>query len=283
MLIFKEIKPFQQWLGNQRKNEKSIGFVPTMGALHEGHLSLIRKAQEENDLVVCSVYVNPTQFNNAEDLAKYPRLLEKDSLLLEEIACDVLFAPTDTEMYPQKPSIQFDFGSLEKVMEGAYRAGHFNGVGIIVSKLFHIVSPDKAYFGQKDLQQFLIIKKLVEDLFFNVNLVLCPIAREESGLAMSSRNQRLNEEQKQLASHLFKALQIVQEHLKLHKNPSLAEQAGKKYIADFQNITLEYLEITKADSLQKLSEVKTTTEEVALCIAAIIGGVRLIDNILCDF
>jgi len=170
MLVFTTSKDLQNHLQKIKQQNCSIGFVPTMGALHEGHLALVKQAKQENDCVVCSIYVNPTQFNNAEDLAKYPRILEQDKILLESVSCDILFAPSDTEMYPKPTKLRFSFGDLENVMEGQYRPGHFNGVATIVAKLFHCVMPDKAYFGQKDLQQYLIIKTLVEDLAFPYHL-----------------------------------------------------------------------------------------------------------------
>ncbi|MFN3315568.1 MAG: pantoate--beta-alanine ligase, partial [Raineya sp.] len=242
-----------------------------------GHLELVKRAKTENDCVVCSIYVNPTQFNNAEDLAKYPRILEADKALLESIACDILFAPSDAEMYPQSSLTKFHFGSLEEVMEGKFRSGHFNGVATIVSKLFHCVMPDKAYFGQKDLQQYLIIKRLVADLSFPLELVCCPIVRESNGLAMSSRNRRLSQDQQAVASHLFKALQMA-ESLLANTPLEQIKEAVKNYLKQFPEIELEYFEIADGETLQLLDAI--SHKPVALCIAAFVGGVRLIDNIL---
>ena len=280
MRVFSVIKDLRQCLQEARLGHKTIGFVPTMGALHQGHLELVRQAKEENDFVVCSIYVNPTQFNNTEDLAKYPRVLEADKALLESVSCDVLFAPNDAEMYPKPATLKFNFGALEEVMEGKFRAGHFNGVATVVSKLFHCVMPDKAYFGQKDLQQCLVIKRLTEDLSFPLQLVLCPTIRENNGLAMSSRNRRLSQEEQNTATHLFKALQLAKKHL---ENNISVEQTRKEvlnYLQEIPSIELEYFEIADGETLQAVS--LPSHRPIALCIAAFVGGVRLIDNILLE-
>ncbi|RNI26936.1 pantoate--beta-alanine ligase [Rufibacter latericius] len=261
-----------------RQQGKRIGFVPTMGALHEGHLSLLRAAKKQNDVTVCSVFVNPVQFNNAEDYRLYPRLLEKDAQMLDQEGCDILFAPTSEEMYRQKAILSFDFGELERVMEGAHRPGHFNGVATVVSKLFHLVKPHQAFFGQKDLQQFAIVQQLVLDLSFDLELVCFPIIREEDGLAMSSRNRRLSSGQRQVAPKLFEALQLLREKLRT----ATVEEARKEaeaFLALFPEIRLEYLEVVHAQTLQPLEEVNENVP-VALCLAAFLGEVRLIDNVL---
>lgn len=276
MQVFYTIRDAQKHLQAIRLQQRSIGFVPTMGALHQGHLELVKRAKSENDCVVCSVYVNPTQFNNAEDLAKYPRILEADRALLESIGCDVLFAPKDAEMYPQPSVIRFHFGNLEEVMEGKFRAGHFSGVATIVSKLFHCILPDRAYFGQKDLQQCLIIKRLVEDLFFPLQLVICPIVREANGLAMSSRNRRLSQEDQEIAANLFKALQMAESLLPSTPFEQIKEEVAS-YLGQFP-IELEYFEIADAETLQPINT--HANRPIALCIAAFVAGVRLIDNIL---
>jgi pantoate--beta-alanine ligase len=281
MQIFYEISSLRSFLALARKNGKTIGFVPTMGALHEGHLSLIRKAQEENDLVVCSIYVNPTQFNNPDDLAKYPRLLETDAEMLRKVGCHVLFAPTDTEMYPTKPQLKFQFGFLETVMEGKFRQGHFSGVALVVSKLFHIVMPDKAYFGQKDLQQYLIIHQLVRELSFPIEVVRCPIVRETNGLAMSSRNKRLNTQQIQIASHIFEALQMAKQMLSSHPI-AYVQQHIRTFFSTIEGIELEYFEIVDAYTLESITDDEKYMKPLALCIAAFVGEVRLIDNLLID-
>lgn len=277
MQVFQTIQDLRKYLWLIRLQGGSIGFVPTMGALHQGHLELIRRAKAENDCVVCSIYVNPMQFNNAEDLAKYPRILDKDKVLLESIACDVLFAPSDTEMYPQASVIQFSFGNLEEVMEGKFRKGHFNGVATIVSKLFHCVMPDRAYFGQKDLQQCLIVKRLVADLSFPLELIICPIVRESNGLAMSSRNRRLSPQEQEIATHLFKALQIAENLLSNAPFDKIRKEVAA-YLGQIPEIELEYFEIADGETLQSLDAIGN--KPVALCIAAFVGGVRLIDNVL---
>ncbi|GAA4308591.1 pantoate--beta-alanine ligase [Nibribacter koreensis] len=251
-----------------------------MGALHEGHLSLLKAAKAQNDVVVCSVFVNPTQFNNAEDYKLYPRLLEQDAQLLAQVGCDVLFAPVATEMYKQTGKLTFDFGSLENVMEGAHRPGHFNGVATVVSKLFHLVRPHQAFFGQKDLQQFAIVQQLVQDLSFDLELVCYPIIREEDGLAMSSRNRRLTPEQRQMAPKLYEALQLLERQL-AQVCIEEAKQAAIDFLAAYPQIKLEYLEVIDANTLQPISSVQEV-EKVAVCLAAFLGEVRLIDNLLLE-
>ena len=204
MQIFYSINTLQDYLKNQRRKGKSLGFVPTMGALHRGHLSLIEASKAENDLTICSIFVNPTQFNNPQDLAVYPRTLQADCEMLESVKCDVVFAPNAHDMYLTLPNLKFDFGDLERVLEGKFRPGHFNGVGIVVSKLFNIIQPDSAYFGQKDLQQCAIINRLVKDLSYNLKLNICPTQRETDGLAMSSRNRNLTPEQRKNAPEIYK-------------------------------------------------------------------------------
>jgi pantoate--beta-alanine ligase len=261
-----------------RSSGKTIGFVPTMGALHEGHLQLLRTAAQENDVTICSIFVNPTQFNNAEDFKLYPRLLEADAELLAENKCQFLFAPGVSEMYPEALQLKFDFGSLETVMEGRFRPGHFTGVAAVVSKLFHLIKPHKAYFGQKDLQQFAIINRLVTDLSFDLELVCHPIVREPDGLAMSSRNRRLSGAERQVATHLYKALQLAQ-HLLAYKPVPEVKAAVTNYLKDYREIKPEYFEIVDARTLQSLDNVQNK-QNIALCIAAFVGEVRLIDNLV---
>jgi len=277
MQVFFEIKTLQEYLQNQRKLGKSVGFVPTMGALHQGHLSLIETAKNQNDIVVCSIFVNPTQFNNPHDLAVYPRTLEADCQMLEEANCDIVFAPSAAEMYPSLPTLKFDFGTLENVMEGKFRPGHFNGVGIVVSKLFNIVQPNKAYFGQKDLQQCAVINCLVKDLSFSLDLVICPTQREKDGLAMSSRNRNLSEEQRVIAPEIYKSLTAASELLK-HQSSTAVKQFVKEYFEVIEDIELEYFEISDFDTLLPIEEL--SVGKTALCIAAFMGKTRLIDNII---
>jgi len=258
-----------------KQKNKTIGLVPTMGNLHEGHLSLVRQAKADNDVCVVTIFVNPTQFNDVEDLKKYPRTEEQDISHLEHEACDFLFMPSAQEVYTDTPRLLFQFGNLESVLEGKYRNGHFSGVATIVSKLFHWVSPTIAYFGQKDLQQFRIIETLVKDLSFPLQLKMCPIVRENNGLAMSSRNNRLSTEEKTKAAHLHKALTTIKELMSTENIPVLINQA-KAYLST-KNIDVEYLEVVDAYSLQVIDEYKK--QKAVACIAAYIGKVRLIDNL----
>lgn len=279
MLLFDQIPALKTYLRESRMAGKTIGFVPTMGALHEGHLSLIEQAVKENDLVICSIFVNPLQFNNTQDFDKYPRHFEKDINLLAPYPNLYLFLPDDRTMYGEKPTLRMDFGALEQVMEGAHRPGHFNGVGIVVSKLFHIVQPDRAYFGQKDLQQCRIIESLVRDLSFDLEFIMCPTIREEDGLALSSRNLRLTPEQRKHAVLLPQALFLARDLIqKEQKDFSIV----RSRITDFFESTpirLEYFEIVHSETLQPVQTIADTSR-IALCIAGYLGEIRLIDNIL---
>lgn len=281
MQVFDNIKELRQFLSAIRQKGQSIGLVPTMGALHHGHLSLLAEAQKENEVTVCSIYVNPTQFENATDLAKYPRLMEQDLALLQEQGCSAVFAPSDKEMYPQglKPALSMDFGRLETIMEGKYRKGHFNGVGVVVSKLFHIVQPDRAYFGQKDLQQFAVIHQLVSELSFSIELKRCPIIREEDGLALSSRNLRLSPKDRTVAPRLYETLQLTEKLLLEGEGLSEIRNQAISYISKHRDFKLEYFEITSLPSLEPLEQLNGE-KEVSVCIAAHLGQIRLIDNII---
>ena len=260
-----------------RVEGKSIGFVPTMGALHNGHASLVERSVRENDVTVVSVFVNPTQFNDKNDLKNYPRTLDADCALLERVGATVVFAPTVEEMYPTEDTRQFSFAPLDSVMEGACRPGHFNGVAQIVSKLFYAVEPRKAYFGEKDFQQLAIIREMVRQLSINVEIVGCPIVREEDGLAMSSRNTLLSEDERELAltisSTLFASADFAQVN-------TLA--ATKAFVEDMINDTdgldLEYYQIVDGNTLQEIEE-WDDSDYVVGCIALFCGNVRLIDNI----
>jgi pantoate--beta-alanine ligase len=279
MEIIDDIPTIKSKVKSYRSNNLSVGLVPTMGALHKGHLSLIRKSLEENDITCCSIYVNPTQFNNTQDLKKYPRPIEDDIQLLKETGCHVVFLPKDEEIYPSLPSIKIDFGNLGTVMEGKFRPGHFNGVGIIVSKLFNIIQPNAAYFGQKDLQQYLIIKQMVTDLSFDLELKSVPIERDTDGLALSSRNIRLNVEQRALAPKLYEALLIAREELLNGNSIETAKQKVINHLKPYPSIQLEYFEVADAEELSTLTHIDSK-KPTALCIAAFIGDVRLIDNLL---
>jgi pantoate--beta-alanine ligase len=278
MRVVSTIKDLQLVLQQHQVEQKKLGFVPTMGALHQGHLSLIASAKAICEVVICSIFVNPTQFNKADDLAKYPRTIANDTELLLHAGCDILFCPEVTEMYASKTQIRFDFGPLENILEGAFRPGHFNGVGIVVAKLFNIVQPDHAFFGQKDLQQFAVIKTLVNDLSFQLTLHCCAIIRESDGLAMSSRNTRLNKNQRALAPIIFKSLQLGESLLKNKKTiPEIYEEIAQLYTASA--IQLEYYQLVDPNNL---TEIKTIQEgqKVAICVACYIDDIRLIDNII---
>ncbi len=277
MKVFNFIVDIQRFVEEKRNEGLKIGFVPTMGALHEGHLSLINRAKKENDIVVCSVFVNPIQFNNLSDLEKYPRTPEKDIEKLEQAGCDAVFMPSAEEMYPEKVSDHYDFGDLERVMEGACRPGHFNGVAIVVRKLFEIVTPDRAYFGEKDFQQLAIIKKMVRDLNMNLEIVPCPIIRENDGLAMSSRNVRLNETERVLAPKIFATLNDA-----IFKKDSMSPAEMKSYAlakyAEIKEFDVEYVEITDEINLKSI-ENWNECEHARIFVALQLGPVRLIDNV----
>lgn len=262
-----------------RRTGQRIGLVPTMGALHEGHLQLVRAAAQECGVVVVSIFVNPTQFNNADDFRLYPRLPEADAVLLEPAGCTALFLPSVEEMYPRPTVLRFDFGSLERVMEGAHRPGHFNGVATVVSKLFHLSRPHRAYFGQKDFQQVAIVRQLVADLSFDLELVAFPTVREADGLAMSSRNRRLSPEARTVAPRLHAALELAARQLREGQPPAAVQQQAAQYIAAEPSLELEYFEVADASTLQPVTEWQAG-RELVLCLAAHLGGVRLIDNIV---
>ncbi len=277
MVTFQSPEELRKYIDNLKKEGKTVGFVPTMGALHEGHLSLMRKAKEENDVLVVSIFVNPIQFNNREDLEAYPRTLDRDKEQLETVQCDILFAPTEKEMYPEPVTEKYDFGTLEKVMEGAFRPGHFNGVAIVVKRLFHMVQPHRAYFGEKDFQQLAIIRKLVETEKIPVEIVPCPIVREQNGLAMSSRNQRLTPEQREKAAFIYQMLQLAKKR-KEDICPNPLRQMIINYFDARPEFKLEYFEIADEKTLEPVTA-WGKTEHVRAFVAAWIGNVRLIDNI----
>ncbi len=279
MEVFTSIASLRTFLKQQRTLGKSIGLVPTMGALHQGHLSLLNQANAENDISVCSIFVNPTQFNNPEDLAKYPRTLDADCALLQTVNCSAVFAPSSEEMYPEPPLLTFDFGSLETVMEGASRPGHFNGVGIVVSKLFNIVQPDRAYFGQKDIQQVSVIKRLVTDLSFQLELVICPTVRDASGLAMSSRNQRLNDTEIAIAPNIFRILTEAKEKILNGRHMNEVKEEAALAFSKIPEFTLDYFEITNLNTLLPITSLQDRGSNT-ICVAAFLGPVRLIDNII---
>lgn len=279
MRIFEEIKPLRAFVNSQKQLGLSVGLVPTMGALHAGHVELIKTCKAENDLTVCSIYVNPTQFNNASDLEKYPRTLGLDEKLLQQAGCDVIFAPSNLEMYTQPNALKFDFGTLDKVLEGKFRPGHFSGVALVVSKLFNIVQPHRAYFGQKDFQQLKVITQLANELLFDLEIKSVPIVREKDGLAMSSRNQRLTLQERKNALVLYESLQFGKQLLKSGQPIEIVAKAIKDKCEAVSNVKLEYFELAHAENLMPAENVTDTT---ILLIAAYVGEVRLIDNLLMD-
>ena len=277
MKIIHSINDLKTSLDEKREIGNCIGFVPTMGALHNGHLSLVKQCKKENDICVVSIFVNPTQFNNKNDLKAYPRTLDEDCKLLESVDCDYLFAPSEEDMYPEPDMRVFNFGVVAEVMEGAHRPGHFNGVAQIVSKLFYAVTPDNAYFGEKDFQQIAVIREMVRQLNIRINIVACPIIREDDGLAMSSRNMRLTPEQRQIAPVIARTLK---ESCTFATTKSV-EDVKKQIINTLNNyphLRVEYFEIIDGDALQTINDWKETTVPVG-CITVFCGNVRLIDNI----
>ena len=277
MHVFTSIKETETALDQFRMNAKTIGFVPTMGALHNGHLDLMMKAKKENDILAVSIFVNPIQFNNPEDLKKYPRDLDKDKKLLKKAGCDVLFSPGVEEMYPEVVLTKYDFGKLETVMEGAFRAGHFNGVAVVVKKLFDIIKPNKGYFGEKDFQQLAIIQKLVELEKIPVKIIPCPTVREKDGLAMSSRNERLSTEERAIAPFIYQLLNEAKSYVNT-MTPEEVKLRLKNQFADQPLFKLEYFEIADDRELQPITDWKDATGILGF-IAAHLGKVRLIDNI----
>ena len=278
MEIIRAASELKARLAALRKAGKTIGFVPTMGALHEGHLSLVKEAADHSDVVVMSIFVNPNQFNNASDLERYPRDLQKDAALLEGTACELLFVPSVKEVYPEPDQRVFDFGDLDKVMEGKFRPGHFNGVAQVVSLLFDLVAPHKAFFGEKDFQQLAVVRAMVRQLNYPVEIVPCPIVREADGLAMSSRNMLLSTLQRKNAPQIALTLS---ESCNFAATHSVAET--KQQVVDAINavpeLEVEYFEIVDGNSLQAVGSWEESSYVVG-CIAVFAGEVRLIDNVI---
>ena len=277
MKVIHTIEDLQAGLSVLKAQGKKVGLVPTMGALHAGHASLVKRSVNENDVTVVSVFVNPTQFNDKNDLVKYPRTLEADCKLLEDCGATLVFAPSVEEMYPEPDTRQFGYAPLDTVMEGAFRPGHFNGVCQIVSKLFDAVKPRRAYFGEKDFQQLAIIREMVRQMKFDLEIVGCPIVREEDGLALSSRNARLSSDERENALNisrtLFKSRTFAATH-SVSETQKMVEDA----IAAAPGLRLEYFEIVDGNTLQKIGDWNETSYAVG-CITVFCGEVRLIDNI----
>ncbi len=277
MLVVDTIAQLRTFLATARAEGRRIGLVPTMGALHEGHASLVKRSISDNGITVVSIFVNPTQFNDKGDLERYPRTLDADCRLLEHLGVDCVFAPSVEEIYPEPDTRVFDFAPLDSVMEGIHRPGHFNGVAQIVSKLFMYVEPDRAYFGEKDFQQLAIIRKMVKQMDFKVEIVGCPIVREQDGLALSSRNTLLTDEQRHTALTISKTLFSSVAYAKNH---TLAEtkQMVEDGIATAEGLELEYYEIVDGNTLQPVTA-WDNADYVVGCITVYCGKVRLIDNI----
>ena len=277
MIVINKVNELEKAVEAFRIEGKSVGLVPTMGALHEGHLSLVKRCRRENDVVVVSVFVNPTQFNNKEDLRTYPRTEEADKALLAEAGCNIVFMPTVEEVYPEPDSRVFDLGPVAEVMEGAMRPGHFNGVAQIVSKLFMMVKPDRAYFGEKDFQQIAVIRQMVKNEGFNLQIVPCSIVREADGLAKSSRNVRLSAEARQTAPSIYRTLQESLDYAKSH---TVAET--QKFVTDcinsYPGMEVEYYQIVDGITLMPVNNWNESNYIVG-CVTVYCGGVRLIDNI----
>ena len=277
MVTIRSIRKLKHFLGKERQLGKRIGFVPTMGAIHDGHLSLVARCMEANEICVVSIFVNPTQFNDQQDLLAYPRSLEQDCLQLEMMGCNYVFVPAEKEMYPETDTRVFDFGVISSVMEGAFRPHHFNGVAQIVSKLFDIVEPDAAYFGEKDFQQVAIVRELVKQLKSPIQIVACPTLRESDGLALSSRNVRLTAEQRLIApiiaATLSKSCTFVAE-----KNVQEVSEWVVNTLNSKPELRVEYYEIVDGKSLQPILDWEESMQPTG-CIAVFCGDVRLIDNI----
>lgn len=279
MMLFKKATDINRYLQQCRNSGKSTGFVPTMGALHQGHLSLIDTSKQACSITVCSIFVNPTQFNDVKDFENYPSTIEKDIDALEKAGCDVLFLPSVSEMYPNgTENVQnYQLGYLETVLEGKYRPGHFQGVCLVVHRLLNIMPADQLYLGQKDYQQCMIIKKLIELEKINTTVNICPTLRESSGLAMSSRNMRLSDDERKQALAIFKTLSYLKNNIKKGKLAELKQAAVNKIMNS--GFKVDYVEIADADNLEIIEQWDGNKRLVAV-VAAFLGNVRLIDNLL---
>lgn len=277
MKIIRSPKIMQKICTGVKKQGKTIGFVPTMGYLHEGHLSLVRVAKKKSDVLVVSIFVNPTQFGPKEDFKKYPKNLKRDKRLLKEIGCDFLFVPDLKDMYPEDFDTYVEVENLTKILEGVSRPGHFKGVTTIVAKLFNIVQPDIAVFGQKDFQQAVVIKRMVKDLNFPVGIIVAPILREKSGLALSSRNLYLSDEEKKQALALYQSLNLAKKMIESgERDPRKIKDRMKKLIQEKPRAKIDYIAINDSETLRPLKKLKGN---VLISLAVRIGKTRLIDNI----
>ncbi len=280
MILFRNATDLTGYLRYLKLREKSVGFVPTMGALHKGHISLITKSKSDNEITVCSIYVNPTQFNDPKDLVKYPRPIEKDIELLLSAECDILFLPSIIDIYPKGISHlkKFDLGFLENFLEGASRPGHFNGVANVVERLLRIVNPIRLYLGQKDFQQVKVVEKMLSTTDLKSQIIVCPIVREQNGLAMSSRNERLTVSQIRNAAGISEQLFFIQKNRKNFTVARLKVMATTK-INSLPETKVDYLDFCDADSFQLIND-WNEAKQVVCITAVIVGDVRLLDNIL---
>ncbi|MBO7067424.1 MAG: pantoate--beta-alanine ligase [Bacteroidaceae bacterium] len=277
MLVIHKISELQSQLQREREQGHTIGLVPTMGALHDGHASLVKRSVSENDVTVVSIFLNPTQFNDKADLERYPRTLEADCRLLEQCGAQIAFAPSVEEIYPEPDTRTFSYPPTDSVMEGAMRPGHFNGVCQIVSKLFYYTNPDRAYFGEKDYQQIAVIKRMVADLGFKFSIVPCPVIREESGLAMSSRNTLLSAEEHTLAANIYR---VLKESLTLDCSVQQTQDYVVRNINAIEGLKVQYFSIVDGDTLAEVSSWQDA-ESIVGCITVFCGSkpIRLIDHI----
>ena len=277
MIIFKKQKELKKYL--TKLNNSLIGFVPTMGALHQGHISLIKRSKKSCNITICSIYVNPTQFNNTDDLLKYPRTMKDDIKILQENKCDILYCPEDNDLYKvNEKCIEYRFNGIELYLEGKYRPSHFNGVATVVEKLLNIVNPQMVFFGEKDLQQLMIIKELVKQYNISTKVIGCPIIREKNGLAKSSRNQHLSKTDRESCGVIYKQLLLFNNLFKKTDLEVLKKQIITN-ITSNKKIEIEYLELVNIDTFQIENDIKNNMN-YACCIAVSISGVRLIDNII---
>ncbi len=278
MLKVRKIQELKGILSTLRTEYSSLGLVPTMGALHEGHFVLLERCKAENDFTMATIFVNPLQFNDPNDYANYPATLNDDLDELERRGCDLVFYPPKEEIYPEDPLVTIQFGDMEKVLEGQYRPGHFRGVGVVLTKLFHLLSPNRAYFGLKDLQQYLLIRRLVRDLSFDVEVVGVPTVREEGGLALSSRNLRLSESGKIIARKLAVGLLGTENRITAKHPPNDIVNGLREFYSTIDGLEIEYVEMVNARDLKPF-RTYDEIDEVALCVAAYVEEVRLIDNL----
>jgi pantoate--beta-alanine ligase len=278
MEVFEYIAPLKEKIRDCSDRGISIGFVPTMGALHPGHLSLVKCSKKQNEITVVSIFVNPAQFNDRDDFINYPKTLENDLKVLRNARCEIVFIPDEKEIYPEPDNRTFDFEGLDTVMEGKFRPGHFNGVAKIVTRLFDIVKPHRAYFGYKDFQQLVIIRHIVHQLKIPVEIVPCPIIREKNGLAMSSRNKRLTDSERTLASEISKVLFYLRSNYRRFTSVEAMKEYVFRQLSVFSRLRIEYFEIVNEKNLQPVAGLKSAAGKVC-CIAVWVGNVRLIDNV----